>query len=133
MKLKDLKKEGFKEDWKPFKMGIVNEFKFGGVYVIKAVKKNKRKEDEPYIVKVGQTNNIYRRLGNYLDPKLSTKGPNRQTRKAIREALKKTSFEYFVTWKLIDDEKERKKYEKELLDKYKLAHGKLPPLNKISR
>jgi hypothetical protein len=48
----------------PFNFDTLNQFCFGGVYIIEAVDNNGTRE----IVKIGESNFIYRRLANYLQP-----------------------------------------------------------------
>lgn len=132
MEISGINLKGFSTE-KPF--NSLNDFKFGGVYFIIKLLPNGKKE----IVKIGESNFIYRRLANYLTPfksKEEEKQKNRKTKKTIHDNLTKGAKEgcvFSVIWRIVEDKQERKALEKWLISDFKKANGNRPVMNNSDR
>jgi len=119
-----------------FSFNNLSDYKFGGVYIIFSVDKNGNKE----IVKIGESNFVFRRIANYLSPLEDTdKSENKHTvtKQTIQEKMKKgeeNGLTYEIRWKIEDDTKSRKQIEKDLISEFKTGNkGNLPVMNKNNR
>jgi hypothetical protein len=117
-----------------FDLQTIQEYNFGGVYVIEAISSSGESE----IVKIGQSSFVYRRLANYLNPFKSDSernNPKRVTKRRIQEEMKKGKMKgltYRVSWIVENDVLIRKRKERELLVQFRdLNNGKLPIMNGI--
>lgn len=110
------------------------EFKFGGVYIIFSVDKDGERE----IVKIGESNFLYRRIANYLTPlqEEDKENPKKITKYTIQSEMKKgegKGLNYQICWKIENDVVARKQFEKELIYKFISVYGRKPLMNKNSR
>jgi len=118
-----------------FSFNNLSEYKFGGVYIIFSINKNGIKQ----IVKIGESNFIYRRIANYLSPleEKDKNNPKKITKRTIQSEVKKgikQDLSYEITWKIVEDLHDRKELEKELIKEFKQRHnGKGPIMNKNNR
>ncbi|MGC6433146.1 MAG: hypothetical protein ACON4M_03010 [Crocinitomicaceae bacterium] len=113
----------------------LNSFKFGGVYIIYSIDENGYKE----IVKIGESNFIYRRIANYLTPinEKDSKNKRKITKKTIQTQIKEgkaKNLKYKVTWRVIEEKNERKQLEKKLIKEFKKNNnGDRPTMNRYDK
>jgi hypothetical protein len=116
--------------FEPFGFIDILSERISGVYVI-IEKSNTHSE----IVKIGESESIYSRFANYLSPFRSEKeknNPKRQTKKLFRCEMQKgvkNGFEYVYVFKIVDDKKDRKHLERQLIEDYIKTHRKAPKMN----
>lgn len=118
-----------------FNYDNLTSFKFGGVYIIYSINESGTKE----VVKIGESNFIFRRIANYLTPleKKDIGNKRKITKRTIQKEMQKgnaKNLTYKITWKVIEDVKERKQLEKDLIQEFKQMHnGERPVMNRCDK
>jgi hypothetical protein len=107
----------------------LSNFKFGGVYIIYSIDKDDNRE----IVKIGESNFIFRRIANYLTPLEEKDKANKSkiTKRTIQSEIQKglsKNLSYKIIWKVVEDITERKQLEKDLLQEFKQKNNNERPV-----
>ncbi len=139
MTISNLDLSGFVGD-ELFDYSNLSNFKFGGVYIIYSIDESGNRE----IVKIGESNFIFRRIANYLtaipandlrcDEKI--KKDKKITKRTIQcEMLKgkAKNLTYKVIWRIVEEAKERKELEKDLIRAFSKENGTRPVMNRLDR
>jgi hypothetical protein len=119
---------------KNFSFKNLSDYKFGGIYIIFSIDKNGDKE----IVKIGESNFIFRRIANYLTPldEKDKSNSKKITKRTIQENLIKgedNGLTYQICWKIEEKTKIRKQLEKDLISEFIRLNGKRPIMNRNNR
>ena len=119
---------------KNFSFKNLSDYKFGGIYIIFSIDKNGNRE----IVKIGESNFIYRRIANYLKPIEEKDKFNQKkvTRRTIQENMTKGESDgltYQICWKIEEESKTRKQLEKDLISEFIRLNGKRQIMNSNNR
>ena len=93
MKISEINVSDF-EGHQDFDFNTLSSFKFGGVYIIYSIDKNNNKE----IVKIGESNFIYRRIANYLTPLLENELRCGQKLPKDKKITKRTIVRQLKSW-----------------------------------
>jgi len=139
MRISKVNLSGFVGD-ELFDYSNLSNFKFGGVYIIYSIDESGNRE----IVKIGESNFIFRRIANYLtaipandlrcDEKI--KKDKKITKRTIQcEMLKgkAKNLTYKVIWRVVEEAKERKQIEAQLIEVFNEQNAVKPVMNRINR
>jgi hypothetical protein len=138
MKISEINVSDF-EGHQDFDFNTLSSFKFGGVYIIYSIDKNNNKE----IVKIGESNFIYRRIANYLTPLLENElrcgqklpKDKKITKRTIQCEMKNGKARgliYKVIWKIVENQNERKQLERDLIKDFIQTNQRKPIMNRIN-
>jgi hypothetical protein len=120
---------------KEFSFKNLNDYQFGGVYIIYAIDRIGNKK----IVKIGESNFIYRRIANYLTPldEKDKNNPKKITKRTVQDKMEKGIKDglcFQIIWKVAESTKVRKQLEKDLIEQFKSQNnGNRPIMNKNNR